>query len=188
MKPTFLSRFLMTALLVGVGIAGAASKDAPNVPQTDTAIAQHIRHEILMYPRYSIFDDVNFQVNNGQVDLLGAVSQPFKKSDIQRIVERVPGVTSVTDELKVLPLSPMDNRLRLQVARAIYGYPTLQRYGQQALPPIHIIVENGHVTLTGIVATQGDKDLAGIRANSAGLSFGMVTNNLQVEHPSPKKS
>jgi hyperosmotically inducible periplasmic protein len=188
MKPTFLGRFLMAALLLGAGVAAASNKDNPNVPQSDADIARHVRHEVLMYPYYSIWDDVNFRVNNGQVELLGAVSQPFKKSDLDRLVRKVPGVASLTDELKVLPLSRNDDLLRRQVARAIYAYPAFTRYAMEAVPPIHIIVDNGHVTLTGVVATTSEKELAGVRASGAGLSFGAITNNLEVEHPSAKKS
>src|SRR5271157_127239 len=119
MKPTFLGRFLMAALLLGAGVAAASNKDNVNVPQSDADIAKHVRHEVLMYPYYSIWDDVTFRVDHGQVELLGAVSQPFKKSDIDRLVRQVPGVTSLTDELRVLPLSGNDDLLRRQVARSI---------------------------------------------------------------------
>jgi hyperosmotically inducible protein len=143
-------------------------------------------HEIRMYPRYSIFDNIGFFVDEGRVELLGEVSEPFKKADLGRIAQRVPGVTSMSNELKVLPVSPMDNRLRLQVARAIYRDPVLSRYSMDPVPPIHIIVDNGHVTLEGVVSTDMDKNVAGLRANGAGLSFGQVTNNLHVENPSHK--
>jgi len=188
MKTNSLGRFLMAAVLLGAAVAGASTKDSANLPQSDTDIAKHVRHEVLMYPYYSIWDDVNFQVANGQVSLVGAVSQPFKKADIQRLVQKVPGVASVTNELKVLPVSFQDDRLRRQLARAIYGDPTLRRYAIQAVPPIHIIVDNGHVTLTGIVNSDMEKQIAGIRASGAGLSFGPVVNNLEVEHPTAKKS
>jgi hyperosmotically inducible protein len=88
----------------------------------------------------------------------------------------------MSDQIKVLPLSPFDDRLRIQVARAIYRDPVLSRYGLQAVGSIHIIVDNGHVTLTGVVSTEMEKNVAGIRANGAGLSFGTVTNNLQVDN------
>ena len=146
-----------------------------------------VRHEILMYSNYTLWDDVNFRVDNGNVSLLGAVSQPYKKSDLQRIVQHIPGVASVTNELKVLPLSPNDDRLRLQVARAIYRDPVLSRYAMGAIPSIHIIVDNGKVTLTGVVNNAMEKQVAGIRASSAGLSFGPVINNLTVENPPAKK-
>jgi hyperosmotically inducible protein len=180
MKPTILGRFLMAALVLCVGVAGASNKQSANLPQSDADIAKQVRHEVLMYPSYGIWDDVNFRVANGQVELLGAVNQPFKKKDIERLVQRVPGVASVTNELKVLPLSPFDDRLRLQVARAIYGSSAFTRYAIQAVPPIHIIVENGHVTLTGVVGTPMEKQLAGMRASVVGLSFGPITNNLEV--------
>ena len=188
MRSSFLGRFLMAAVLTGTVIAGAATKDHvnPNVPQSDADIAKHVRHEIVMYPYYSIWDDVSFQVSNGQVELTGAVNQPFKKADIDRLVKKVPGVTGLSDQLQVLPLSNFDDRLRLQVARAIYRDPQFTRYAMEAVPPIHIIVDNGHVTLTGVVASDMDKQIAGLRASGVGLGFGPVVNNLQVEHPSKK--
>ena len=141
-----------------------------------------------MYPRYTIWDDVSFRVTAGQVELIGAVSQPYKKNDIEHLVRKVPGVTSVSDEIKVLPLSDQDDRLRQQVARAIYRDPVFTRYAIEPHPPIHIIVDNGHVTLTGLVSTETEKQIAGVRASTAGLSFGPVVNNLQVENPPAKKS
>jgi hyperosmotically inducible protein len=180
---------MKTRLLVSLAMAGGLLMAEPHqvpTPQSDTQIAARVTHEIRMYPRYSIWDDVNFQVANGQVVLSGEVNEPYKKSDIANIVKRVPGVTSVTNDLKVAPLSNFDNRLRIQVARAIYGDPSFTLYGMQAQPPIHILVNNGHVTLTGVVATEAQKQLAGIRAASAGLSFGPVVNNLRVERPARK--
>jgi hyperosmotically inducible protein len=171
--------------LAGVFSVALASAKAPvNVSYTDPELASKVAHEIRMYSRYSLWDNVNVRVTNGNVDLLGQVSQPYKKSDLQRIVDRIPGVHSVTNDLAVLPLSRMDDQLRLQVARAIYRDSVLSRYAMQPVPPIHVIVENGHVTLEGVVNTQMEKNVAGIRANSAGLSFGQVVNNLRVESPS----
>ena len=176
MTPKVLSKLVAAAVLV-IGIAGAATK--PGV-----SLDRQIGHEIRMYTSYSIWDDISYRVSgNGQVELFGAVNQPFKKSDIERIVRRIPGVTSVTDQIKVLPLSSFDDRLRLQVARAIYRDPVLNRYALQSVGPIHIIVDNGHVTLTGVVNNEMEKNVAGIRANGAGMSFGAVTNKLQVENP-----
>jgi hyperosmotically inducible protein len=135
-----------------------------------------------------LWDDVSFRVQNGSVELLGAVNQPYKKSDLQKIIQHVPGVTAVTNELKVLPLSTFDDRLRVQVARAIYRDPTLSRYAMGAIPSIHIIVDNGHVTLTGVVNSQMEKQIAGMRASGAGLGFGPVVNQITVENPPNKKS
>ena len=185
MKTRF-GRFLAAALLVGAGVMGAATRESAAVPGSDADLANRVRHEIVMYPYYSIWDDISFRVNNGQVELMGAVNQPYKKADVQRLVQRVAGVTAVTNDLKVLPLSNFDDRLRLQVARAIYRDPVLSRYALQAVGPIHIIVDNGRVTLTGVVSTEMERNVAGMRASGAGLSFGAVTNNLQVENPSKK--
>jgi len=184
MRARMLGRFLMAAALL-VGVAAASTKGGANLPQSDSDIAANVRHEVVMYPYYSIWDDLSFRVVNGNVDLQGSVNQPFKKHDIERLVQRVPGVASVTNDIKVLPLSSMDDRLRLQVASAIYRDPILSGYAIAALPPIHIIVENGHVTLTGIVNSDMEKQIAGMRAASS-LSFGPVTNNLVVEHPAKK--
>ena len=187
MKSKILGRILTAALLAGAGIAGAADKGNATGPQSDAQIAAHVRHEVLMYPYYSLWDDINFRIANGQVELFGAVSQPFKKSDVERLVQKVPGVTSVTDQIKVLPTSFEDDRLRIQVARAIFREPALSRYAMGPVPSIHIIVDSGHVTLTGVVNNQMEKQIAGMRASGAGLGFGPVINNLQVEHPAPKK-
>jgi hyperosmotically inducible protein len=175
-------RNLVLGAFLCVGIAAAKNV----APLDDAGIVKQTGHEIRMYPHYTIWDDITYRVQSGNVELDGAVSQPYKKSDLDRIVKSIPGVVSVTNNLKVLPLSPNDDRLRAQVARAIYRDPTLSRYGLGALPSIHIIVDNGHVTLDGVVATEADKDIAGIRANAAGLSFGKVTNNLVVENGSKK--
>jgi hyperosmotically inducible protein len=172
---------LGAVLLAGAGIAGASTNPG------DADVSKRLLHEIRMYPQYTVWDDISFRVsNNGQVELFGAVNQPYKKSDIERIVRRIPGVTSVTDEIKVLPASSFDDRLRLQVARAIFRDPVLSRYAMGAIPSIHIIVDNGHVTLAGVVDNEMAKNIAGMRASGAGLSFGAVTNNLQVEHTSKK--
>lgn len=187
MKPTILGRFLMAGALLA-GAAGASTKGQPAGPVSDADLAKQVRHEVLMYPRYTIWDDINFRVANGSVELMGEVSQPYKKSDLGKIVQGIRGVASVTNDLKVLPLSNNDDRLRLQVARAIYGDANFVRYRTMAVPPIHIIVDNGHVTLTGVVNSVLEKQVAGMRASSAGLSFGAVINNLEVENPPAKKS
>jgi hyperosmotically inducible periplasmic protein len=181
-----MTRFLMAAaLLVGAGIAGAADKQAAPL-QPDDVLTNKVRHAIVMYPRYSIFDDVYIQVENGSVHLTGVVNQPFKKADLDKIVRNVAGDNQVQDDIRVLPLSADDERIRLRVARAIYGDVTMTKYAIQPMKPIHIIVENGHVTLTGIVATNFDKQIAGTRAATAGMSFGPIVNNLQVENPAKK--
>jgi hyperosmotically inducible periplasmic protein len=173
---------LALGLALAIGVAAAST----NTPLSDQTIEQKAIDEVRMYSRYTIWDNINIRVQNGNVELLGQVSQPFKKSDLQRIMMGIPGVVAVANDLRVLPLSANDDRLRMQVARAIYRDPVLSRNGLGALPSIHVIVDNGHVTLEGVVSTEMEKSVAGIRANTAGLSFGMVTNNLRVEGPSKK--
>ena len=184
-------RFKMLAsVLVAAGLslpAGANTKGTGTAPGADAELAAKLGHEIRMYPRYSIWDNIAFRVHEGDVELQGEVSQPFKKNDIERLAQRTPGVHSVTNNLRVLPTSFFDDRLRRQVARAIYRDPVLSRYAMQPVPPIHIIVDNGHVTLEGVVNNQMESNVAAIRARGAGESFGPVVNNLRVENPTVKK-
>ena len=152
-------------------------------PQTETRMSREIRHNLLMLPYYTIFDDLTFQLNNGVVTLQGACppETPWDiKSDAENAVKRVAGVTSVVNEIKVLPLSPMDWDIRRAEAKAIYGNPEIgMRYGYQALPSIHIIVDNGHVTLDGVVDNQFDDTVVRTRANAVPNVFS-VTDNLIV--------
>jgi hyperosmotically inducible protein len=122
---------------------------------------------------------VNLEAHHGSLTVSGQVTQPFKKADIGNILERVKGVAVLQNNLEVLPLSTFDDRLRLQVARAIYGDPFFIHYADQAFPPIHIIVKNGNVTLEGVVASTMDRTKADMDALHAGLSFSVV-NNLQI--------
>jgi hyperosmotically inducible periplasmic protein len=150
----------------------------------ESRIIHEVRHELVMLPYYGIFDDLGFRVDGSTVTLMGSVARPTLKSDAENVVKRVEGVTQVINQIKVLPLSPMDDRIRMAEYRAIYGDPQLgTRYGYRALPSIHIIVENGHVTLEGVVANQFDKNLINVRANAVPNVFS-VTNNLVVEQQS----
>jgi hyperosmotically inducible protein len=150
-------------------------------PANESRVIKEVRHQLVMLPFYSIFDDLSFKVNGGTVTLLGAVTRPVLKSDAENVVKNVEGVTQVNNQIEVLPLSPMDDRIRRAMARTIYGDPNIgTRYGYQALPSIHILVKNGNVTLEGIVANQFDKNLINTRAQSVPGVF-KVTNDLQVE-------
>ena len=149
----------------------------------ESALARQIRHNLLMLPYYSVFDDLTFQLDNGVVTLRGACppEPPWDiRKDAENAVKNVPGVTHVVNEIKLLPLSPMDWQIRRAEARAIYGDPEIgTRYGYQALPSIHIIVDNGHVTLEGVVDSQFDDTLIKTRANQVPNVFS-VTDNLVV--------
>jgi len=182
---------IATALLASALLIPAASfakdqknqhKDAfiPGSPD-ESRIAKEVRHQLVMLPYYGIFDDLGFTVNGGTVTLVGEVTRPTLKSDAGNVVKQVEGVTNVVNNIEVLPLSPNDDQIRRATYRAIYGDPNLStRYGFQALPSIHIIVKNGHVRLEGVVANEGDKNLAGIRANGVPGAFS-VENDLRVE-------
>ena len=143
-------------------------------------IQREVRHELVMLPYYGVFDNLAYRVDGATVTLLGEVTRPTLKSDAENVVKRIEGVEKVVNKIEVLPPSPTDDRIRLAVYRAVYGQTGLDRYALQAVPPIHIIVKNGNVTLEGAVANGGDKNLAGIRANGVPGIF-KVTNNLRVE-------
>jgi hyperosmotically inducible periplasmic protein len=147
---------------------------------SDNRLVQEVRHQLVMLPYYSIFDDLAFRVNGSTVTLLGDVTRPTLKSDAENVVKKMEGVTQVNNQINVLPLSSMDDQIRLAEFRAIYGDPQIgDRYGHRALPSIHIIVSNGHVRLEGVVANEGDKNLINIRANGVPNVFS-VENNLKV--------
>jgi len=150
-------------------------------PAGETNIAREVRHQLVMLPYYGIFDDLAFFVAGSTVTLVGEVTRPTLKSDAENVAKHVEGVTQVINNIEVLPPSPMDDQIRLAEYRTIYGDPALStRYGFRALPSIHIIVKNGHVTLEGVVSNEGDKNLINVRANGVPNVFS-VTNNLQVE-------
>jgi hyperosmotically inducible protein len=152
-------------------------------PESEAQLARAVRHNLLMLPYYSIFDDLTFQLNGSVVTLGGACPPEVPwdiRSDAENAVKRVPGVTKVINGIKLLPLSPMDWQIRRAEARAIYGDSEIgMRYGYQALPSIHIIVDNGQVTLDGVVDNQFDDTLIRTRANEVPDVFS-VTDNLVV--------
>ena len=145
----------------------------------ENKITQEVRHRLVTLPYYGVFDDLAFRVDGSTVTLLGQVAQPYLKSDAENVTKKVEGVTRVVNNIEVLPLSPMDDRLRLELARAIYGAPQLQKYSLDPAKPIRITVVNGNVTLSGVVDTKADRDVAGLRANGVPGAF-KVVNNLQV--------
>jgi hyperosmotically inducible protein len=178
---------LIATTALAVQMAMGAPKDPKHndafIPgdKTENKIAQEVRHQLVMLPYYGVFDDLAFRVEGAKVTLLGQVTRPTLKSDAGNVTKRVEGVTEVDNQIEVLPLSPMDDQIRMAEYRAIFGDPVLStRYGYRAVPSIHILVKNGKVTLEGVVANQGDKNLIGVRANGVPNVFA-VTNNLQVE-------
>jgi hyperosmotically inducible periplasmic protein len=138
-----------------------------------------VRHELVTLPDFGIFDDLAYSVNGGAVTLYGWVTRPTLRRDAATAVKHIEGVTRVTDKIQVLPLSEPDDHVRMAAFRAIFGDPALNRYAMQAVPPIHIVVENGKVTLVGAVASESDRNLAGVRAGAVPGVFG-VSNELRV--------
>jgi hyperosmotically inducible periplasmic protein len=150
-------------------------------------IYKEVRHELVMLPYYGVFDNLSYKVDpDGTVTLLGQVARPTLKSDAENVVKRIEGVEKVVNSIEVLPTSFNDDRIRRAAYRAIYGNSVLSQYQLRAVPPIHIIVNNGHITLEGVVARQMDKQIAGMQANSVHGAFS-VTNNLVVEEQEKKK-
>jgi hyperosmotically inducible protein len=144
-------------------------------------LIKEVRHELVMLPYYGVFDNLSFKVEpTGKVVLLGSVTRPTLKSSAENVVKDIEGVEGVENRIEVLPLSPNDDQLRLAVYRAIYGQTGLDRYGFQAVPSIHIVVANGNVSLEGVVNTEADKNLAGLKANGVSGVFS-VKNNLRVD-------
>jgi hyperosmotically inducible protein len=155
-------------------------------PESQDRLIKEIRHELIMLPYYGVFDNLAFRLDGRTVTLEGQVVQPFMKSDAENAVKHIEGVEKVINNLEVLPPSPMDDRIRREVYRSIYSYGPLFKYGGMAVPPIHIIVKNGRVTLEGVVDSETDKNLAGLRANQVPGTF-QVTNNLRVVNTSQSK-
>jgi hyperosmotically inducible protein len=143
-------------------------------------ITKEVRHELITLPFYSVFDNLAYRVDGGKVTLFGQVAQPVLKSDAERVVKKIEGVSSVDNEIEVLPTSINDDRLRRVLFRAIYGKPALSRYAEGAVPPIHIIVKNGNVTLEGVVGNQMDRTLAEMAAKEVSGVFS-VKNNLALD-------
>jgi hyperosmotically inducible protein len=143
-------------------------------------LIRQVRHELVMLPYYGVFDNLSYRVDGSTVTLMGQVTRPTLKSDAENVVKDVEGVERVVNNIEVLPLSPHDRDIRLAAYRAIYGHSNLNRYALQAVPPIHIIVKNGNITLEGVVANEADKNVAGIQAKGVSGAFS-VTNNLRVE-------
>jgi hyperosmotically inducible protein len=168
---------VLTFLLCALATPGFAQR--PISPKGIERIQREVRHEILMLPYFGVFDYIAFKVDNSTVTLLGQVTRPTLKSDAEKVVKDIEGVEKVDNQIDVLPPSPADDRIRLALFRAIYDFPSLQRYALPVVKPIRIIVKNGRVSLEGVVDNEADKNTVGIRANSVPGIF-EVKNDLQV--------
>ncbi|MGQ0733572.1 MAG: BON domain-containing protein [Acidobacteriota bacterium] len=157
--------------------AGVASVSAQE--RKDLQIFRDISDQVNRYTQFTIFDDVNASVTQGRVVLTGWVTMPYKAKDIERRVRGVVGVTEVDNRLETLPVSQWDDELRYRIARAIYGNSSFWNYAAMANPPIHIIVNRGHVTLTGVVNSNVERMLA--RSLATGFGSFDVKNSLKTD-------
>lgn len=168
-------------IALGAALLVASSVNSWAMSQADHArVAEQVRKEIVKLPYYSIFDNVQFQLNDGALELSGVVYRPVMKKMIERVTERVEGVNSVTNNLEILPLSNYDDRIRVALARQLFGHQVFTRLAMQAVPPVHIVVKNGNVTLEGVVHSELQKNVAFHVANGIHGVFS-VTNNLRTE-------
>ncbi|HMK22575.1 MAG TPA: BON domain-containing protein [Terriglobales bacterium] len=151
-------------------------------PRAVERVQREVRHELLMLPYLDVFDNLSYKVDGYNVTLYGQVTRPSLKSDAENVVKKIEGVEKVDNQIEVLPPSPTDDQIRSRLYRAIYGFPSLQRYAMGVQQPIRIIVKGGNVTLEGVVDSEADKNTAGIRAKGVSGVFS-VTNNLQVVKP-----
>ena len=176
-----MTRIAIAALSLAAWLPSPGSAAESLSAKAIERITRETRHELIMLPYYDVFENLAFQVGgDGRVTLLGSVTRPTLKSSAENVVKNIEGVENVDNQIEVLPLSPNDDRLRRAVYRAIYGQPGLDRYGFQAVPSIHIVVKNGNVALEGVVDSEGDRNLAGIKANGVSGVFS-VKNNLRIE-------
>lgn len=172
------SRFLLFVMLTIACLPAFAQQREVSAKAVER-IQKEVRHELVMLPYLDVFDNLAYKVDGYNVLLVGQVTNPTVKSDAGNAVKKIEGVENVDNQIEVLPVSPMDDGLRRRLFRAIYGYAPLQKYDLPTMKPIRIIVKNGHVTLEGVVNNEGDKNIAGLRANGVSSVFS-VTNNLVV--------
>jgi hyperosmotically inducible periplasmic protein len=187
-----LAALLLWTLIFATGLSLSATSSSaaapasnrnqpPSAAQNSEAwLANQVRHQLVMLPWYSVFDNLEYSVQGNKVVLAGQVVRPVLKDEAASAVKHIEGVEEVDNQIEVLPVSNFDDQIRRAELREIYSFPSLQRYGLGTIPGIHIIVRNGHVTLEGMVDNQTDKNLAGLRANSVPNVFS-VTNNLRLQ-------
>jgi hyperosmotically inducible protein len=163
-----------------ISIFASSGTQSGGNQRTQDRVSKEVYHELVMLPQLSIFDNIAYKVEGGKVTLLGQVRNAVLKDEAQGAIKKIEGVDYVDNKIEILPPSSDDDRIRLQVARAIFNDDGLFRYSMGSVPPIHIVVKGGRVALEGVVNTQGDKDRAGLIANGVPGVF-EVTNNLKVQ-------
>jgi len=173
------NKILASAAALILSATVASANPTQTTDRKDLQVLKDVATSVQRYTRFTIFDDVSASVKEGVVTLTGRVTMPFKHEDIAKRVAKIDGVTAVRDQIGVLPVSPFDDELRVRIARSIYGNSNFWNYGIMPNPPIHIVVEHGRVTLTGVVQSEVDRMLA----RSLATQFGAlsVTNALKTD-------
>jgi hyperosmotically inducible protein len=166
---------------MGVTLGVSGTRSANTITPDVSAIPNQVQHNLAMLPWYGVFDHLDYQVNGTEVTLSGQVisEHATTKDDAGKFVKSIPGVTKVVNNIEVLPPSPFDNQIRRAEYRTVFSQSDLGRYTLGAIPQVHIIVKNGHVSLEGVVMNQMDKNMAGIVANTVPGVFS-VENNLRI--------
>jgi osmotically-inducible protein OsmY len=181
---TFVRLFCIAAAalsLMGTSLAQAGGQQSAGSQRMQDRITRETRHELVMLPQLTIWDNLQYKVDGNKVTLMGQVRNAVLKDEAEQAVKKIEGVEQVDNKIEVLPASSSDDRIRLAVAHALFANDSpLFRYSMGALPPIHIVVKNGRVALEGTVDNQADKDLAGVKANGVPGVFA-VENHLQVQ-------
>ena len=168
-----------TLALAASQVQGVQDSTQQRQAKAESRLQKEVRHVLVTQPFYTVFDNLAFKIDGDRVTLLGQVVTPTLKSDAANAVKSIEGVSAVDNQIEVLPASPNDDQIRRAEFRAIYSAPGMEKYSIQAVPPIHIIVKNGHVSLEGVVMNQMDKNMAGIFANTVPNVFS-VKNNLRI--------
>jgi hyperosmotically inducible periplasmic protein len=190
---SFFSKRISTGILglslafasLGSAVTATAKTNQPAPPPNSSNyqawLSDQVRHALVMLPYYSVFDNLGYRIDGNNVTLMGQVVFPLSKEDVANAVKHIEGVQSVNNHIQELPIDPMDQQIRRAEFRAIYGAPGMDIYVIRSVQPIHIIVDNGHVKLEGVVRNQTDKNIAGLAANRVPNVFS-VSNNLRVEN------
>lgn len=179
MKTRLLAIPLLLSTLLLLVIGPALAQRPPSIHAVER-LEREVRHELVMLPYYSVFDNLEYKVEGYTVILMGQVTRPNLKSDAENAVRQIEGIEMVANQIEVLPLSPMDDQIRRAVYFSLFSQRSpLFRYGWGAVPPIHIIVKSGRLTLTGVVDNETDKNTATLLAKQVSGVFS-VTNNLRV--------
>ena len=165
------------AMLIAFVLCAATAASAQE--RKDLQVFRDISDQVNRYTQFTIFDNVEASVDQGRVVLTGSVTMPFKRDDIERRVRAVGGATTVDNRIAVLPVSQFDDELRFRIARAIYGNSAFWNYAAMANPPIHIVVNHGHVTLAGVVQSNVERMLA--RSLATGFGSFEVKNELKTD-------